>query len=218
MSKYKLIIFDLDGTLIDTSEGVILSFQYVFDKYNLSVPDGLSVNNFIGPPLLKTFGEYFNLTGDTLFSAIRDFREYYASGNIFKAKLYDKMDYVLQELKRQGYLLAVATNKNETHAHMVLEHFDIEKYFDSISGSNASETLEKKDIINTTLSKLSIANNQALMVGDASTDLVGARLSNVDFLAVTYGFGFLDEKSLIDNNIKHSIKMPIELLEFLSKK
>ena len=96
---YKLIIFDLDGTLIDSSEGVILSFKHVFDKYNLSIPLDNSFDRFIGPPLLKTFGEYFLLEGDKLFNAIKDFRDYYVKENIFKARLYDNMDYVLAKLK-----------------------------------------------------------------------------------------------------------------------
>lgn len=217
MAKYNLIIFDLDGTLIDTREGVLISFKYVFDKYNLSISDDESINRFIGPSLLKTFRDHFNLKGDELFGAINDFREYYANGNIFKAKLYDRMEYILNELKRQKYLLAVATNKNEVHAHMVLEHFGIDKYFDIMEGSNRTETLQKKDIINNVLSKLNIDNGNALMIGDATTDLEGAMLSKVDFLAVCYGFGFRDEKSLIDNNIKYYVKEPIEILDFLSK-
>lgn len=218
MSKYKLILFDLDGTLINTKKGIILTFKYIFDKYKITLPESFDINTIIGPPLYRTFSERFQFSGDELLEIIKCFRDYYSQNNIFIASPYDKMDYVLNELKNNNYILGVATNKNEEHAYRVLNHFDIEKYFDYISGSNSAETMQKKDIIKTVLLNSNTDTTDALMIGDSKADLEGAVSNNVDFLAATYGYGFPDEKSLIDNNIKYHIDKPIELLSFLEIK
>lgn len=215
MNKYKIIMFDLDGTLFDTSEGVKKTFFYVFNKNNLDIPSNVNIKQFIGPPLYKTFSEYFGYKDEKIFTIISEFRDYYSKNQIFNAKLYPKMSETLAELKNRGYKLTVATNKNEEHAKMILDHFDIMKYFDMVSGSNSSETLEKKDMIFRILEKYQCNNNEAVMIGDAKSDYDGAKIMKVDFIAAIYGFGFSDKNIIKELNIDCFVDEPIELLNKL---
>lgn len=190
MHKYKAILFDLDGTLLDTSEGIISSVKYAIDIMGLESLSDNRIQSFIGPPIQNTFKEVYNLCDEETSKIASIFRERYSTVDLFKAKPYDGVLETLSKLKKQGYYIGIATYKREDYAKKIVEHFGLSKYCDVIEGSDFAGKLSKSDIINRCIDKLSVEKNEILMVGDTENDRIGAEMLCVDFLPVTYGFGF----------------------------
>lgn len=195
---YKAILFDLDGTLTDSGEGITKSVQYALEKIGKPEPDLSKLRCFVGPPLHEQFKQYAGIDDETADDAIRFYRERYAPIGIFENIPYEGIAHVLEILKYKGYLLAVASSKPEHFVRIVLERFDLEKYFDVICGASLDGTLsEKADIIRYALQKLEsygpLKRQQVIMVGDTKYDVIGARELDMDCLAVGYGYGTRQE-------------------------
>lgn len=190
-TKYDVIIFDLDGTLLDTSSGIIYAVGKTLDKMNLPSVSYSIAQRFIGPPLKKSFMQLCGMTEYAAKNATDIFRFIYRNESMFIAGLYPDVKIYLEQLKAIGIRMCVATNKNEELAMEILEYFDIAKFFSAICGSNDTKQLDKKDIINICLDKLKIeSKKEVLMVGDSKFDAIGASECNIDFLAALYGFDF----------------------------
>lgn len=186
--KFKLIIFDLDGTLVDTSEGIFDCYNFALKKMGVAEPYDL--NGVIGGPLVKTFKNHFGLEEKQAKLATNIYRKHYAEVGIDKSKLYDGIYECLLSLKNAGYKLAVATLKAEKLAIPLLTNLGIAQFFDIIHGVDSDDKLTKSDLINICLTELKVEKREAILVGDSIHDKNGADLSNIDFLPVTYGFGF----------------------------
>lgn len=192
----KLVIFDLDGTLLDTSEGIKSSVKHVIEKYNLPIPTENILNKFIGPPVQVSFKNLYNLSDEKSSAMAALFREQYKSVDLFKAKPYDNVVDVLKYLKSNGVKTAVATYKREDYTKLLLDHFCLSKYLDIICGSDFDGKLKKKDIIVNAVNKSGFAINDAIMVGDTVLDAEGASTIGMDFIAALYGFGFKNIKEV----------------------
>ena len=194
---YKTIIFDLDGTLLNTSEGVINSVKYALDKMGLEQLPYEKAKHFIGPPLQEGFAKVAGLVGEDIDTAVIHYRENYKNrGAIFEAEVYEGIIDVLKHLKNDGRKLCVATLKPEDSAKRVLEHFGLAEYFDYIGG-NKEEKSTKAGLIAEGLSATNTTAEEAVLIGDSIFDLYGAKEAEVDFIAAAYGFapdeGFPEE-------------------------
>ena len=211
--NYKLIIFDLDGTLADTSPGIINSHKHANVAMGRLVPDDLTLASVIGGPLLDTYRTKFNYSDSDAVKAVRIYREYYQKFGINEANIYDGMKETLKELKSRGYLLAVATLKAEKFAIPMLDGLGIAKYFDLIHGVDDNDTRTKSSLIELCLSELLVKKEQAVLVGDSLHDANGAAATGVDFIGAIYGLGFKSKADAMQYKPFSVIEKPLDLLE-----
>lgn len=185
----KLIIFDLDGTLLDTGKGILKTVASTLEKMGLSVPDEETCKSFIGPPLKKRFLELFDSDEKTADTFVAVFRDEYPKENLFLVDQYEGMMESLTEL-RKNYSLAVATNKREDFAVALLEKCGMAQFFDAICGSDMASILNKVQIIENAAHKVGVALADCVMIGDSSSDAEAAAQLGMPFVGVTYGYGF----------------------------
>ena len=174
--KYKVIFFDLDGTLTDPREGIVNSIQYAADYYGIKT-EKQDLLKYIGPPLKDTFKEllgerYTDKLGE---EAVSKYRERYANGGIFENKIYPNVKETLALLKEKGFVLCTASSKPQVYVKQILEYFDIDKYFDYVGGATLDGKISRKeDVINRVISDNGFSPDEILMVGDRKYDLTGA--------------------------------------------
>lgn len=191
--KYKNLLFDLDGTLTDSSEGIIKSALYAFEKMQITPPGENDLYTFIGPPLGDSFVKH-GVEEKDKDRAVATFRERYTKIGKFENAPYPGMIDLLNKLKNEGFKLYVATSKLESIALEVLEHFNMTGYFDEIAGSTKDGSREKKDdVIRYLLDKIGEDESDTVMVGDTNFDVLGAAELGIPCIAVTWGFGDIDE-------------------------
>lgn len=189
MKKYKSLLFDLDGTITDSSEGIINSIIYALEKMNVEVGDKTILKKFVGPPLLDSYKKYYNFTDSQADLALELFREYFAVKGIFENRLFEGMDKLLNDLYTQSYDMVLATAKPVHFAHQVLEYFDIKKYFSYVSACPIEEsTTSKLDIMRIALEHTKTKNkSEILMIGDTFFDIDSAVKCGIDSIGVLYG-------------------------------
>mgnify|MGYP002856872245 CR=1 FL=1 len=208
-------IFDLDGTLIDTSEGIIESVKYAVQKMNYPGLNNDELVNFIGPPLKDSFLRYLVKNEVEAEIAVRYFREYYANGGLLKAKPYDGICGLLELLSERNVNLSVATYKLEKYAIKMLKFFKIDSYFKSIHGSDADGRMKKKEIVQLCLDDMSEALDEAVLIGDTSNDEKAAEELGMSFLAVTYGFGYRSPEKVNYRNCIGVADCPLKIGEII---
>ena len=194
MTKYKAVLFDLDGTLLDTSEGIFSTLRKTAEYLNFRELTDAEQKGFIGPPLPPHMAEVFGLDEEQTADAVVYFRKVYGGGEMYKARVYDGIPEVLAALKAQGIKTAAATYKKEDMAISLLREKGLE--FDLIHGADMEGRLTKADIIRMTIAELGAAPETTVMVGDSDNDAIGAKAVGAAFIGVTYGFGFADDSDI----------------------
>lgn len=190
MLNYKAVIFDLDGTLFDTSPGVLSCVDYTINVFSLPPLSYSERLSFIGPPLKDSFIEVCHMSEADAERAVAVFRKQYVH-ELCNATVYDDIIKFLKLLKSKKILIGLATNKNQNFAQILLDHFNLTPYFTSIKGADANGHLTKADLITACLAEMHIASSHdAVLIGDSKFDAIGAQEAKVDFIGVTYGFGF----------------------------
>jgi len=214
---FDTILFDLDGTLTDSGEGIINSVKYALDKMNIQPPDNTVLKNFIGPPLSVSFREFCNFNSEQTEKAIAYYREYFPEKGIFENRVYDGIPSVLESLKSKNYTLIVATSKPEVYAKRILKHFDIAKYFDIIAGSTLTEERNSKSkVLEYAFSKAGINDkSKAVLIGDRKYDILGAHELGIKCIGVLYGYGTKDE--LIQYGADFLLDTVEDIEEFFNK-
>ncbi|MCI8387059.1 MAG: HAD hydrolase-like protein [Clostridiales bacterium] len=187
--KYKLAIFDLDGTLLDTSAGIYNSVRYAERCMGFIPIKNEQLREFVGPPPKLMYMKTYGVDEETAFKAAQKHREYARTKAIYEADLYPGISELLCLLRENGYKLAVATLKGQKIAEKILLNFNLMHFFDIIVGMNESETLTKADTI-VEAQKIISKDDRCVLIGDTVYDLNGASELQTDFIAVTYGFGF----------------------------
>lgn len=212
---YKAILFDLDGTITESGEGITKSVQYALEKIGKPEQDLEKLRVFVGPPLLEQFMKYADLDEETARQAVVFYRERYTVTGIYENSVYPGVRELLEELREKGYLLAVASSKPEHFVNQVLDYFDLTKYFHEIVGSemNGSRT-QKSQVIEETLKRLGMSahRDQVLMIGDKEHDVYGAREAGIQCVAVSYGYGTMEELEV--SQPLQIVKSAEELLHF----
>lgn len=192
---YKYLLFDLDGTITASDEGITKSVQYALSHFGIEVDDLSVLKPFVGPPLRVAFPRYYGLTAEQTEKAVSLYRERYAREGIFECSVYDGIPELLKACKERGYISLLATSKPKVYAERILEHFGIAEYFTHVVGCELDGTLDaKEDIIRFARSLYPDAEkSDFLMIGDRYYDVEGANANGVDCIGVLYGYGSRDE-------------------------
>ena len=192
---YDIILFDLDGTLTDPKPGITKSVQYALQKMGIVEEDLEKLTTFIGPPLVTSFKEFYNMSHDEANQALQYYREYFSTVGLYENAVYDGMKQLLIQLRSQGKTLFVATSKPTTFSIQILEHFGMSHFFKEVIGSELDGTRSEKDeVIAYVLSKIADHDLQKIiMVGDRKFDVLGAQQHGIDTVAVAYGYGSFEE-------------------------
>ena len=196
MKHYKTVLFDLDGTLLDTSKGILGAVKYAQQQMNLPSLTDSRLREFIGPPPVESYKRIFGVDEAIAQQAAFFHRKYGSEHGLFEAQHYPGISELLQNLKNSGRFLGVATLKREDTAQKILAHFNLKQYFDVIAGIDTKEQLSKSDIIQAALKEMGQTNASAVLIGDSQYDAEGAEKAGVSFIGVTYGFGFSDAKDI----------------------
>lgn len=214
MGRYQYYLFDLDGTLTDSGEGIMNSIRHALDKFGITEYDEAVLRKFIGPPLAECFQKYFGLSPEEARTGIDYYREYYTAGGMFENAVYDGVKELLEGLKAQGKTLLVATSKPELFAKQILEHFELAQYFDCIAGASMDETrVHKDEVIAYALQQYpDIERKQAVMIGDRLHDIMGGKANGMDTVGVLYGFG--SRKELEEAGADLIVARPEEILGY----
>lgn len=192
----KVLLFDLDGTLTESGEGIIRSVQYALDKFGIVENDMEKLRRFVGPPLVDSFMKHYGFTHEDALKAVDIYRERFGKVGIFENALYPGADQMLAKLKEAGYMLAVASSKPEHYVQQILEYFKIAEFFDEVVGATMDEKrTSKTEVLEEVLRRLELheQKEEILMVGDTELDIRGAKDHGIDCVAVTYGYGDLEK-------------------------
>lgn len=203
----KAILFDLDGTLIDSSEGITRSAQYALAHFGIEEPDLEKLYFFIGPPLVDTFMERYGFSKEKAVEAVAVYRERYQDIGIFECSLYPGVRECIEELRRRGYMIGMASSKPEVSCKRILEHFGILGMFDDVVGATFDGRIDsKEEVLNEVMRRWSdIPRDEMCLIGDTMFDIEGANKAGVPSIAVSFGFGNVDEmlkagaKTVIDD-------------------
>lgn len=197
MKKYDVILFDLDGTLTDSSPGIMNSIVYALKKYNISVENTDDLRRFLGPPLHESFRDFYGFDDEKSMEAVGFYREYFSTKGLLENEVYSGIREMLEDLKDNGKRLILATSKPQPFTDRIMEHFDLANYFEFIAGSNMDGTRSKKaEVIAYALESCGITGkSNVVMVGDREHDIIGAKTVGIDSVGVEYGYGDYDELS-----------------------
>ena len=194
MKNKKYILFDLDGTLTDSKEGIFRCFRHAFEKLGTEIPDDATMRSFLGPPLTESFRRVLG-DEDKAAEGVKIYRERYSTVGLFENRPYDGIAELLASLRERGYILAVATSKPEPFSCRILDRFSLIGYFDTVTGCGLDGSLDtKREVIEETLRRLGVKDkSEAIMVGDRMHDIIGAREAGLECIGAGWGFGEISE-------------------------
>ena len=191
--KFKHILFDLDGTLTDPFSGITKSVRYSLKKFGID-SELEPLKRFIGPPLIDSYIEFFGFDREAAELAVRYYREYYTADGMFDNRVYDGIPELLDKLKADGHELILATSKPIVFANMIMERFDLAKYFDFCFGCELDGRRTKKgEVIAWALENHPIDTSRAIMVGDRLHDVAGAHENKLPCAGILWGYGDREE-------------------------
>lgn len=210
--RYKSLLFDLDGTVTDSSEGIINSIIYAMNKMNYKIEDKSVLKKFIGPPLMDSYKKYFGFSDEEAELGLQIYREYFTEKGMYENRLYDGMEQLLKDLSAAGYDLILATSKPEEHARIILDYFGISQYFSYAAGCPMDENgFTKVDVIKYAMKHAKAKEkSRIVMIGDTQFDILGAAECRIDSIAVLYGMGEpeeLKDATYTANNIEELRKI-----------
>ena len=188
----KTILFDLDGTLTDSGEGIINCATLALRHFGLPIPSYADMRTFVGPPLRDSFIR-FGVPADQADEAIRVYRSRYIPTGMFENTPYPGIRELLEKLRAEGYTLYVATSKPEEMSVTILEKFDLAKYFHRICGASIDSSRSTKDAVIAYLLESSRAKEDMVMVGDTKYDILGAKAHGIPAIGVGWGYGKVEE-------------------------
>ncbi|NJK78416.1 MAG: HAD family hydrolase [Chloroflexaceae bacterium] len=191
---YNAVLLDLDGTLTDSEPGIVRSIAYALEQLGAPVPPPTVLHDWIGPPLHDTFTSYLGTT--TLADrALAAYRERYVPIGMYENDVYPGIPALLTDLHEAGVRLYLATSKPQPYARLILEHFDLLRFFTYAGGATLDGRISTKAaVIGDVLDQMSSADHAAcVMVGDRSHDIEGARTHGLRCIAVRYGYASVAE-------------------------
>lgn len=210
----KTILFDLDGTLTDSGEGIINCAILALQHFGLPIPSREEMRVFVGPPLQESFIRH-GVPADRAEEAVRVYRSRYIPIGKFENTPYPGIREMLEALKAEGHKLYVATSKPEAMSIEILEHFDLAKYFDRICGATMDFSRSSKEAVIAYLLEQNGKPDNMVMVGDTKFDVLGAAVHGIPAIGVSWGYGEIaDMEAAGAIAIAHNAR---ELLELLRK-
>lgn len=220
MTKYNYILFDLDGTISESATGIRKSLEYAITELGGALPNLDDYTLYIGPPLLDTFKNVCKFSEEQSKEGVEIYRGYYDEHGKHENKLYDGIKQVLQKLKEENVKIAVCSSKYEKFAEEIIEILGVSDLFDAVCGSTLDGSRkDKKDLIPYAVKSLGgdfeADRDKILMIGDTWFDAKGARLCNVDFIGVLYGYGTYE--SMKAEKATMFAETPSEILKHINR-
>lgn len=191
----KYIFLDLDGTIIDSVEGITRSAAYALEHFGIHVTDLSTLHKFIGPPLKDSFRDFYQMNDEQAEEAVAKYRERYRVKGIFENTLYPGIGDFLEKTFKAGYKLILATSKPEPFAKKILEYFNLLQWFTFVGGCGLDGSKHSKaDVIAYILEENQISDTRdIIMIGDRKHDVLGAAAFNIPTVGVLYGYGNAEE-------------------------
>lgn len=210
------IFFDLDGTLTDPKPGITRSIQYALNKLGQpTIPSEDELTWCIGPPLRSSF---VKLLGDDTSAdlAVSLYRERFSDIGLYENGVYAGIEDVLTALRQSGHRLFVATSKAHVFAERIIDHFGLREHFERVFGAELDGTrADKSDLLAYALKTTSVDPSRAVMVGDRSHDMIGARNNGMKGIGVLYGYG--SQQELTAAGARHVCATPKAIPDYISK-
>ena len=210
----KAVLFDLDGTLTDSGEGIINCAVFAMERLGIPVPPREELGVFVGPPLWDTFRQ-FGVPADRVDEAVEIFRSRYVPIGKFENTPYPGIREVLEVLRAQGRKLYVATSKPEVTAREILEHFDLSRYFTEICGASVDKTRSSKEDVIAYLLSLDACKEHSVMVGDTAFDVIGAAAHGIPTIGAAWGYGKTED--MVSAGAAAIAQTPEELLRIIEE-
>ena len=205
----RIIIFDVDGTLINSFEGIKYSITKVLTEQNLAIPNDEQLQSFVGPPIEQSFAKFFNISDDSAKNLAKRFQTIYGSEGYKRGCLYDGIVETLQVLS-ENYDLYVVTNKNKAYASETLKYYGLYQFFNKVYCTNREKKEDKGTLIHSIISKHPDVANM-IMIGDTIEDYYATKYNDCIFIGVLFGFGF-DSKT---NYTFKTVEQPCQLIPLL---
>ena len=196
-NRIKAVLWDMDGTLFNTKRGIGLAVNAAARDAGLIPPDSVEIERFIGPPIQETFAKFYGMSKEEASEAAAIFRTYYREKNyVLESDPYPGLIEVLKDLREEGCFQAVCTLKKQDMAERIIRENGMDPLFDSIIGTDATDSIKKHDTIRMTCERLKISEKEAVLAGDTDFDALGAEKAGCLFIGVTYGFGFKSKEDV----------------------
>lgn len=191
--NFDTLLFDLDGTLTDSTEGIVRCLEYALERMGFDIPK--DTNKFLGPPLYRSFAEFCGMNEEQVNEAVRIFRERYSTVGLFENRVYEGVPEMLKRLRDGGKRIMVATSKPEVYAVRIFDRFGLSQFFEIVGGANINGTRNDKDeVIEYVLEKAGISDRSSvLMIGDRRQDVLGAHKTGLKCMGILWGFGSIEE-------------------------
>jgi len=190
---YTAVLFDLDGTIVDSAPGITASLAKTLAALNEPIQTPAELLRWVGPPILDSFRDLGGFDPAESAHALEVYRGFYLSEGVFDATVYDGVPEVLRAISEARLPLSLATSKPETPATLVLDHYGLTHYFDELTGASDDETRSKKaDVIAEALRRLAANGadlSRTIMIGDRIHDIEGAAENGLPTIYVTWGYG-----------------------------
>lgn len=196
MSNFDAVLFDFDGTVADTGEGVFFCIRKAIERFGLRQPTEAEIRKFIGPPMVVSYKTlYPQLGDDEVQKLLVSFREDYVETGLYKFRLYDGITELLKKLSESGIKTAVASSKPQKELERIITYSGIDKYIGAIVGADINyKDSDKATIVEDAMKKLGVEDkSRVLMVGDRKYDIVGAHKVGIACAAVLFGYGSREE-------------------------
>lgn len=213
--KKKYVLFDLDGTLTDSQDGILNSIEYMLDFYGIRAESRDCLRPWLGPPLKESLMKYYGFSEEKALEGVDKYREYFDRKGIFENRVYPGVIPLLKTLTGGGHQLYLATSKPETAARKIMEHFGLAPYFTYIGGATLDDSrVRKADVIRYVVDTCGIAElSQTVMVGDREHDVYGARENGLETIGVLYGYG--TQKELVQAEAAYLAEKTEDILKFV---
>ena len=192
-TPYSCILFDLDGTIVDSAPGITSTLAYTFEQLGLPIPTPSELLAYVGPPILDSFRDLAGFTPEQSQRALEIYRPQYLETGVHDATIYPGLAELLRAIHASPIPLSLATSKPELPATLILEHFSIASCFDVITGASADEVRSAKaDVVAEAIVRLKAIGadvSNPIMVGDRSHDVHGAAAHGIPTIFVEWGYG-----------------------------
>lgn len=192
LAYFDAVLFDVDGTLIHSSPGILGTMRYTFEKWGISLPES-ELKTFFGPPLRRTFGRYIS-DAEQVEQAVNTYRSYYHEKGQYQCTLFPGVLQMLEQLRDAGVTMCTATSKPVQVVQPMLQRLGLEPYFAMVGGASLDARLDTKEaVVRDVLSQPFMQGKRALMVGDRKDDVQGGLACGLPVAGILYGYGSLQE-------------------------
>ncbi|PTN04811.1 HAD hydrolase-like protein [Mangrovibacterium marinum] len=199
MANFSHLIFDLDGTLVDSKPGLLNALRFVLGEMGLDLPAEELIDSLIGPPVQQGMRNILGFNDRQVEISSRLFREYYGEKGMYEGHVYPGIQLLLEALLADGAKLYIATSKQAVFLPAILRHFELERYFDDTEGSEGAALQTKAELITNLMDRNRLEpSHRIAMIGDTKFDVVGGKANEITTIAVGYGFGLNGDLQELD--------------------